>query len=300
MSKHGTIKRYMLIIQLVEQQAFPSFKDIKDFLFNHGFELGDRTIERDIQQIRFEFGIELAYNRGSNGYYIDYENSLNVDSFIRFLEIVNTAEILSESLAESKHSLEYISFESSGELTGIKNLKSLLKAIKSKHEVKFSHLNFTTGLTNDYSLRPYLLKEYQNRWYVVGEINNCNEIRTFGIERIKKLQVTTNTFKPKIELNIHEKFSHVIGLVYSENTLQEVILSFTPKQGNYIKTLPLHSSQKILVDNEKECRVSLCVIPNYELKQQILKYGDTIKVLEPDWLVTEIKNDLVKTLEKYK
>ena len=48
------------------------------------------------------------------------------------------------------------------------------------------------------------------------------------------------------------------------------------------------------------CRISLRIIPNLELKQQILKHGDTVKVIEPNWLVDEIKNDLNKMLEKYK
>lgn len=299
MSKQGTIRRYTLIIEMVKKQTFPTFQEIKDFLFSHGFELGDRTIERDIREIRIEFGIELLYNRSRNGYYIDYENSLNFESFIRFLEIVNTAEILSESLIESKKSLDYISFDSAGELTGIKNLKLLLTAIKSNREISFAHINFTTDITSEYSLRPYLLKEYQNRWYVIGEINNSAEIRTFGIERIQNLRVSTKIFKPKENLNLIEKFDQIIGLVYSENTIQEIVLSFTPKQGKYIKTLPLHPTQKVLIDNENECRVSLWLIPNYELNQQILKYGNTVKVIEPNWLITEIKNDLIATLKKY-
>src|SRR5690606_39093181 len=102
MSKHGTIRRYTLIIEKMKRGQFPSFQDIKTYLHDHGFEIGDRTIQRDIEQIRFEFGIEIKYDRTGNGYFIDYENSLNVESFFRFLEIVNTAELLTESLHESR------------------------------------------------------------------------------------------------------------------------------------------------------------------------------------------------------
>lgn len=94
MSKHGTIRRYTLEIEKIRRGQFPSFQEIKDYLFEHGFEIGARTIQRDIEQIRFEFGIEIKYDRDKNGYYIDYVNSLNIESFFRFLEIVNTAELL--------------------------------------------------------------------------------------------------------------------------------------------------------------------------------------------------------------
>lgn len=299
MSKHGTIRRYTLEIEKIRRGQYPSFQAIKDYLFEHGFEIGDRTIQRDIEQIRFEFGIEIKYDRYKNGYYIDYDNSLNIESFFRFLEIVNTAELLTESLLETKDSLKHISFDTGGGLKGIENLKPLLKAIKDHRKIAFTHYNFHTEKSRKYTLKPYLLKEYQNRWYVVGIIGGLNEFRTFGIERIENLEVKTDVFKPDKKLNPMEMFNKTIGLVYSENTPQTVVLSFTPTQGKYIKTLPLHSSQRILIDDELECRISLDVIPNYELTQQILKHGETVKVVEPNWLKVEIKGILKKTLENY-
>lgn len=299
MSKHGTIRRYTLEIEKIKREQLPSFEEIKEYLYNHGFEVGDRTIQRDFEQIRFEFGIEIKYNRDKNGYYIDYENSLNVESFFRFLEIVNTAELLTESLLESKDSLKHISFDTGGGLKGIENLKPLLKAIKDNRKISFLHLNFHTNKIRKYTLKPYLIKEYQNRWYVVGLIGGLNEFRTFGLDRIENLDVKTETFTVNNKLNPSEMFDKTIGLVYSLNTSQNVVLSFTPKQGKYIKTLPLHTSQKILVNNETEFRVSITVIPNYELTQLILKHGDTVKVIEPSWLVDEVKEKLRNALKNY-
>jgi predicted DNA-binding transcriptional regulator YafY len=299
MSKHGTIRRYTLEIELVKKGHYPSFEEIKDYLFEHGFEISRRTIQRDIEQIRVEFGIELMYERDKNGYFIDYENSLNIGAFFRFLEIVNTAELLTESLQESKDALKHISFDSEGGLKGTENLKPLLTAIKDHRKISFIHFNFHTENFRKYTLKPYLLKEYQNRWYVVGMISGLNEFRTFGIDRIENLEIKPETFKPNKKLNPTDIFRQTIGLVYSDNKAQTIILSFTPTQGKYIKTLPLHSSQKILIDDENECRISLSVVPNYELTQQILKHGETVKVLEPEWLVEVIKENLKRTLEKY-
>lgn len=299
MSKHGTIRRYTLEIEKIRRGQFPSFQEIKDYLFEHGFEIGDRTIQRDIEQIRFEFGIEIKYDRDKNGYYIDYENSLNIESFFRFLEIVNTAELLTESLLESKDSLKHIFFDTGGGFKGIENLKPLLRAIKDNRKIFFTHFNFHTEKSRKYTLKPYLLKEYQNRWYVVGIIGGFNEFRTFGIDRIENLEIKTETFKPDKKLNPIEMFNKTIGLVYSENTPQTIVLSFTPTQGKYVKTLPLHTSQRILIDDEQECRISLEVVPNYELTQQILKHGETVKVIEPQCLMDEIKEILKRNLEKY-
>ena len=135
-----------------------------------------------------------------------------------------------------------------GGLKGIEHLKPLLMAIKDNRKISFNHFNFHSNKTRKYALKPYLLKEYQNRWYVVGIIGKLKEFRTFGIDRIENLEVKTETFKVDNKLNPMKMFEKTIGLVYASNTLQDVILSFTPTQGKYIKTLPLHTSQKVLLD----------------------------------------------------
>lgn len=299
MSNHTTIRRFTLEIEKINRGQFPSFREIKDFLNNHGFKLSDRTLERDFEQIRDEFGIEITFNRGKGGYFIDLENSVNPASFFRFLEIVNTAELLTESLIESKDTLKYISFNDGGKLKGIENLKPLLEAIKNYRKISFQHNNFYTGNSRNYTLKPYLLKEYQNRWYVVGVLGNMNELKSFGIDRIENLIVLTEIFIPNKNLNPIERFENIIGVVYSGNQLEEVILSFTPVQGKYIKTLPIHNSQQILIDDESELRISLKIIPNYEFTQQILMHGDSVRVIEPGWLVEEIKENIRRTLKKY-
>jgi predicted DNA-binding transcriptional regulator YafY len=300
MSKHGTIRRYTLIIEKIGRNQYPRFEIIKDYLFEHGFEVSTRTIQRDIEQIRFEFGIEIKYDRPRNGYFIDTETSINPDSFLRFLEIVNTAELLTESLKESKDMLNYISFESHGGLRGIENLKPLLFAIKNHRKVSFTHENFDTGKQRKYSVRPYLLKEYQNRWYLVGIIGGLKEFRTFGIDRILNLEVKKEIFKPETKTDPIELFKNTVGLSYSYNELEEVVLSFTPLQAKYVKSLPLHKSQEIIEDNEKEVQVKLRIIPNFEFKQKILMLGEAVKVLEPKWLADDIKKSLTIALKNYK
>jgi predicted DNA-binding transcriptional regulator YafY len=299
MSQQGTIRRYALIIEKIGNKQFPSFQMIKDYLFDHGFEISDRTLQRDIEQIRTEFGVEILYARGANGYYIDHEMSLNADAFLRFLEIVTTAELLVDSIRDSKESLSYISFESQGNLKGIENLKPLLFAIKNQREIRFRHESFQTGEINEYIVSPYLLKEYQNRWYILGTIGGGLELRTFGIDRIVDLEVQDSIFVPDSDLKPKQLFNHLIGLTYSLDKPQEIILSFTQLQGKYIKSLPLHGSQIVLYDTEEELRVSLFLIPNYEFRQQILKLGDTVQVIQPEKLRDEIKNILVRSLKNY-
>lgn len=299
MAKHGTVRRYTLILEKIGRGNYPTFQEIQDYLFDHGFEISSRTVQRDIEQIRFEFGIEIQYDRSRKGYYIDSEASTPPEQFFRFLEVVNTASLLTESLRESKENLQHIDFEGEGSLKGIENLSTLLFAIKNHRKIVFVHENFVTGKQKKYCLQPYLLKEYLNRWYLVGFVNGIQEFRTFGIDRILSLVVKKETFSPQTQMNPRNLFNNTIGLTYSMHDLEEVIISFTPLQAKYIKALPLHSSQEVISENEKEVQVKLNIIPNFELKQRILMLGENATLLKPEWLAADIRNSLANALKNY-
>ncbi|QRM90773.1 WYL domain-containing protein [Lacinutrix sp. WUR7] len=299
MSVQGKIKRYSLIIEKIKNGRDTSFEAIKDFLFDNGFEHTKRTIQRDFDDLRNEFGVEVLYDSSRNNYYIDYDNSPNFENFVRFLELVNTADLLKESFKTKSKSLEHIVFDNSEGLQGIQYLELFLTAIKQHREISFTHYNFQKNTTTKRLLKPYLLKEYANRWYIIGEQEGVKEFRNFGMDRVSNVQLTENTFEPNTDVDINYLYHDVIGMVYSENTKQRVVLSFTPEQGQYVKTLPLHHSQQILLDTNIAFQISLDVIPNRSLVERILMYGSSVKVMEPITLVDEIKGMLKATFLRY-
>lgn len=299
MSRQGTIRRYTLIIEKINFGQYPSFADIQDYLDEFGFTLSKRTIERDFEAIRNEFGLEITYDRFKEGYFIDEENSINIESFIRFLEIVNTAELLTDSLLDSKETLNYISFDQSGGLKGIEYLPKILQAIRERRLMRITHHTFYSEKPRKFKVEPYMLKEYQNRWYIIAIVRGMNQQRTFAVDRLEGVELLTDTFEPTQSDEIEANFRNVIGLVYSEHELQDVELSFTAFQGNYVRSLPLHQSQEIIIDNDDEFRIKLRIKPNYEFIQKILMHGNTVRVLKPKWLVDEIRENLRSSLENY-
>lgn len=299
MSVNETIKRYSLLLEKLKGAPYPSLKDLENYLDRHDLGRANRTIQRDFKILREEYGLSIVYDRRNNFYYLDNTDTLN-EGFFRFLEIVNTGNLLTESLEQSKKALNHIHFDMEGGFQGTKHIKNLLQAIKDKRLVSFTHYNFHTKRHKDYTAEPYLLKEYQNRWYLVAFVGNkVNQFRTFGLDRIKGLIIEQETFERNNKKDPTDMFLNTIGLVYSDNKPQKVVLSFNPTQGQYIKTLPMHRSQIITNDNDKELRIELIVIPNFELIQQILKHGDKVKVIEPVSLVNNIKSILQKNLEQY-
>lgn len=299
MSVQGTIKRYSLIISKVDSRQFPSFEELHAHLQEHSFDISARTLQRDMETIRTDFGLYLRYNKDRNGYYIDDDQSVNYSSFIRLTELVSTADIIVENLKAGKAALSNIAFEAQGTLRGVQLLEPLLLAIKERRKVSFQHENFQSGKLKAHSVAPYLLKEYQGRWYLVGLPEGSDDFRSFGLDRISALNTKHGSFERKEEMDPRTLFENTIGLTYSAGEIERVLLSFTAHQGKYVQTLPFHSSQEVLVDNDEEFRIALTVVPNYELIQKILMLGNKVRVMEPQWLKEQLQKVLQAALSNY-
>ena len=223
-----------------------------------------------------------------------------MNEFIQILTTAVTAETFLKSLSDYKTLSNYIHISSTNaQLHGIHYLRNLLEATRSRRTIEFEHFNFWTKKITHYIINPYLLKEYQNRWYVVGTIKNSNTVRTFGIDRIQELKLHTKSFKVNESLNIKDRFDEIIGVTYDVNKMEMVKLEFTEFQAKYIETQPIHHTQQLQRHDDKIV-ATMFVIPNHELIQRILMYGSNVKVNEPLWLKEKIKDELKKAIKAYK
>jgi len=302
MPTHNISRRLQFLIQYLNDFPFTSKETILDFLEQKDFIISSRTLDRDINRIRADYGVEIVYDKLRNGYFIDEENSIKVQSFFKFLEISTLAEIFNQSLNNSNKILDYVNFDNSDNLKGVENLKEFILALDQNRELHFIHENYYNETFKNYTIFPLLLKEYENRWYVIGVPKELNELRTFGIDRIQEIKlgriITRKFAKYKKQL---KKFDDIIGLNYSSQTPQKISLLVDEFHIKYLKALPLHHSQKIhkqTVDGKNQ--VDYFLIPNYEFKVQILKMGTFASVIQPENLKKEIKNDLKEMLALYK
>lgn len=286
------------LVEILKKSPFESMENlIKYISTNRENKISERTFHRIKATLRDDYGIIIKHSKANDGFYLDEEKSLNVDSFLSHLEIIATAEQISNNLNTNNNSLSFIEFENKAAIETIPNFKTILEAIQQNVPISFKHYSFYHLKEEEYTLKPYFLKQYQNRWYVIGETEKG--YRTFGIDRIENITIGTEKFKAKTE-EAKDKFSNVIGLNYKDHKLEKIQLSFHISQKPYIVSLPLHHSQKeINADNGKTFDIELRIHPNFEFRQQVLKYGSLVKVVEPKWLVEEIKEELRKGFENY-
>lgn len=257
-----------------------------------------RTLQRYIKSLNENYGIIIKLNKNTLNYSLDDEKSATIDSFLSHIETLATAELIGSNFNETNNALAYIEFENKATISATPNFKTILEAIHQALPISFEHFSFYHLKEENYTLKPYFLKQYQNRWYVVGETDKG--YRTFGIDRLKDITIGTKKFRQKTE-EAMDKFKNVIGLNYVDHELQKVILSFHVSQKTYVESLPLHHSQKVINSNNKQTfDIEVCIHPNFEFNQQILKYGSLVKVIEPKWLAEEVKKEVKKALENYK
>lgn len=286
------------LVEILKKSPFESMENlIKYISTNRENRISERTFHRIKATLRNDYGIIIKHSRTNDGFYLDEEKSMNIESFLSHMEILATAEQLSANLNENNNTLSFVEFENKAAIETIPNFKIVLEAIQQNVAISFIHNSFYHGKEQEYTLKPYFLKQYQNRWYAIGETEKG--YRTFGIDRIDKITIGTKKFKPKTQ-EAKEKFSNVIGLNYVDHKLETIKLSFHSSQKPYIVSLPLHHSQKeISNESGKIFNIELLIHPNFEFRQQVLKYGSLVKVMEPKWLAEEIREELRKAFESY-
>jgi predicted DNA-binding transcriptional regulator YafY len=291
-----SIERLSSILNFVHQHPFCSLQEMMENLSNKDFSPTERTMQRDLKTIREMCFIDIKYSRLHNGYFIDKDSERDFNEWMQLFELFNRANVINEVLIKTPGTIDYIDFDQSISIHQEQLFPTILNAIIERRKIKFTYQRFWEEESSLIELEPQLLKEYLNRWYVVGT-NEAGEFRSYGLERVTEFQLLAMTFKPKVK-NPKKLFYDVIGL-YSENEKEQVILSYQPFQGKYIKSQPLHSSQKILVDNDTELRIEITVCPNYELEEQILKQGERVMVVQPKWLREMVKKRIRNSLENY-
>lgn len=195
---------------------------------------------------------------------------------------------------------QIIGFEQNVDLKGLNYFGELFNAIFRKKVLKIKYKSFTSNAIVEQIIHPYFLKQYNNRWFLFGKNPEFDGIRNLALDRIEDEIIETNkTYIPNTEYNFDEYFEDIIGVTKpAGKQVERVKLWFSPAQAPYIHTKPLHGTQKEKWD-ESGLTVTIEVIPNVELEQLILRYGENCKVLEPEGLREKIQTRFKDALTNY-
>ncbi len=305
MSKRAYISRYLLILKKLKVKPYSTYIEIQAYIENQfeymqmpdgDFQIGSskRTLQRDITEIRNVFGIDIEYSKSQKGYFINQNEAenMNFQRMMEAFEIFNSLNI-AQDLAPFVH-LE------KRKPQGTENLYGLLHAIKNNFQIKFEYQKFWEEESQQRLAEPYALKEFKSRWYIIAKDNKDATVKSFALDRLTHLEISNRKFDFPKNYNIEESYRYCFGIISpNEEEPKDILLSFDPYQGKYIKTLPLHETQQVIIDNEKELQVKLKLCVTHDLLMELLSYGDNVKVLQPKSLAEEIKLAHQKAFKQY-
>lgn len=200
----------------------------------------------------------------------------------RILDVVDVRRLLSQQEFE-----EYVQFETPVYVEGSGFIEQVIGAIKEKQVLRIEHQSFSRKAPATRIVHPYLLKEYRNRWYLIGLDNDQNEIRTFGLDRIKSIETTTLPFQQSTFI-ARDYFRNTIGMIAPQEKPPLIVLEFRKYQAQYLLTQPIHPSQKIVQDTDHFVVFSFEVHPTYEFISFILGYGKDVTIISPESLRKQI------------
>jgi predicted DNA-binding transcriptional regulator YafY len=305
MSKKGYISRYMLILKRLKAKPYSSYEELQGYIdsqidylqmqddtLNIGF--SKRTLQRDIQEIRNIFGIDIEYSKSNKGYSISQGEMENMN-FQRMIEAFD----MFNSLNLAQELTPFIHLEKR-KPQGTENLYGILHAIKNKLQIKFLYHKYWE---NEFLTRkgdPYALKEFKNRWYVLVKDSKDGQVKSFALDRLSTLEITNKPFDYPKTFDVEENYRYCFGIISPNGKKPEdILLSFKPDQGKYIKSLPLHETQQVLIDNKTELQIKLKLCITFDLVMELLSYGESLKVIKPESLITEIKEAHKKAFKQY-
>lgn len=201
--------------------------------------------------------------------------------------------VLNDKLGFSNDSKQVIHFDSNVDYSGIKLIEPLFNSITNHRVLEVDYQDFKTPLSYKVVFHPYVLKQFNNRWFVLGlNEENQNPFWNLALDRIQSIKELEN---PYINSDIDwddDYFYDIIGVTRIQDAeVQEIVLQFSPELAPYIQTKPIHPTQskpKFLESGEMV--VTIKVIPNYELERLILSYGERVKVIAPTSVQSSLKS----------
>jgi proteasome accessory factor B len=299
MSKLIYFKRYLYVIDRLRSRPC-SFNDLQEHVMrklenddiDSSFEYAVRTFERDKKDISTLFGIDIHYNRKDKTYAID-EEEIEDQSVTRMIDAFSIHHALQEG-----NKLSPSVFLEKRKSLGTEHIYGIIHAIQNGYILQFTHQKHWEDFSTQREVKPIAIKESQQRWYLVALDKKDHTVKTFGLDRISNLKISDIKFKP-IAYNVEKEFQHAFG-VETYEAAEKVVLEFSNKQGNYIKTFPLHESQRILEEKENIVILEIFIHTTNDIMMELLKYGSNVKVIAPISLQNKIKNSISEMSKLYK
>jgi predicted DNA-binding transcriptional regulator YafY len=262
-----------------EKWAHSSVNEYKqDYLPESNFHRWKSTVE-----MLFDVHIKCnAYNE----YYIEEASDLRgTDLRLRLLNLMSMDSLLKDS----KELSDQILFEPIP--SGEKFLAPIIEALRDKTAIEMTYQGFTKDYPATFIVEPYCLKMFKQRWYVLAYSPGIKKLYLYSLDRVHAIEPTTQKYKLSKDFNAEAYFKNTYGVTGMDEEPEDIEICIDAMQANYLRTLPLHSSQEEIERNDDYSIFRFHMVPSFEFMQELRKYGSNVQVISPESFRTEFAAD---------
>ena len=295
-------KSYIWLLETLQSRGSLTLNEIKDLwmrssINDEGKELATRTFANHVSAIADIFGIEIVCDRRDNTYSISNEEDMDGTGIRSWmLDALSLNSLLNES-ASMKDRIFFENVPSSHQFLTI-----VIQAIRDNRKLKVRYQGYRMDEERTFELEPYFIREFKRRWYLYGHKDYDKDYKPhmYALDRMMEVEILPDTFKVPEGLDAKAWFQSLYGVrKYDDMKPQQVILKVYGKQVRYFRSLPLHSSQEEIETHRDHSIFAYNLAPDYDFKQDILSFGDTVEVLEPNSLREDIHSTIENLFNRY-
>lgn len=293
MSKN-LINRYIWLVDTIYQAGSTgitlreiSDKWEKNRLMSDGEEYPRRTFMHHKKDIWDIFGIEIGCHKFNNSYYIvDSKDISDSSGFRRWMfETMSVNNHINEN-AQLRDRILLEDNPSGGEF-----LSTILEAMREGKMITFDYRPFWMEegqCSSLFHVEPYALKVFKRRWYLLAKYGD-SPLKIYALDRFLNIDIEFEDFEMPANFSAEAYFSACFGIILSDEEPEWIKLKVNDYQSNYLRSLPLHSSQKEVERTSTHSVFSYFLRPSFDFIQEILSMGETVEVLEPKTLRMEME-----------
>jgi hypothetical protein len=296
------LNKYVWLVETIYKAKRITFEEINEkWLENdmsEGVELALRTFHKWRIAVEEMFGLVIECER-KGGYHYYIENASEVRSGSLRSWLLNTISV-SNLLIENQSMKSRIVLENIP--SGQEYLSAIIKAMKQNNAISITYQSYWREESNTFNVEPYCVKLFKQRWYMVARSPYYNKVMIYALDRIHDLErLEDESFKMPDDFDAEAFFSNFYGIIApSDAKPEKVTLKVSAGQANYLRSLPLHSSQMETERTDEFSIFQLYLCPEFDFQQALLSMGEDVEVLEPAWLRNEIASMVRRMWTKYK
>ncbi len=298
-STSSLFNRYVWLVDLIYRKSDITFEEINEHwqLSSLNYEQEDyplRTFHNHRKAIEQMFDINIECNK-CNGYKYYIENSEDIEKGGVRTWLLNTFAV--NNLINESHKIRHrILFEKIP--LGQEYLNTIIEAMRDNFTLKITYQAFWQDNPATFDVNPYFIKVFKQRWYLLAYNPYSAKLQTYSLDRLKRVEITESTFDLPKDVDFESFFDESFGIISGEDIPTEIVrIKVLKRQDAYIKSLPLHSSQKVITSNDYYTIFEYYIKPTYDFRQELLSHGAHVEVLKPEWFRKEVR-EIVKELNE--